>query len=240
MIPKVAAAALAGALSFTGAAYAQDAAIPSSPDFSESAGQWDIEGFAFEEGNTIICKMQKEAADGSPFADIMMMSAGSGGLTVVDAYITETALPEGSAPKVAIYFDGKKTTELTGGVKKGYLHVDVAKLDPLAMGRITQLLRNSKGLVEIATLEGYPSEKIMVDLTDADAAFTKRGMCSKAVLDVGMERMRRTLTEPQASPPSVSTTAQPGSPEWARASDACPRPYNFVADENDKWTCVKE
>ena len=47
-------------------------------------------------------------------------------------------------------------------------------------------------------------------------------------------------SEPQASPPPVSTTAQPGSPEWARASDACPRPYNFVADENDKWTCIKE
>ena len=115
---QVAAAVLAGALSFMGAAYAQDAAMPSSPDFSESAGQWDIEGFAFGEGNTIICKMQKEAANGSPFADVMMMSAGSGGLTVIDAYVTKTALPEGSAPKVAIYFDGQKTTELTGGVQK--------------------------------------------------------------------------------------------------------------------------
>ena len=66
------------------------------------------------------------------------------------------------------------------------------------MGRITQLFRNSKSLVEIATLEGHPSEKMMVDLTDADAAFTKRGMCSKAVLDIGMERMRAAQPENSA------------------------------------------
>ena len=40
--------------------------------------------------------------------------------------------------------------------------------------------------------------------------------------------------------PPVSTTAQPGSPEWARASDACPRPNNFVEDDNGKWSCVKD
>ena len=40
--------------------------------------------------------------------------------------------------------------------------------------------------------------------------------------------------------PPVSTTAQPGSPEWARASDACPLPNNFVEDDNGKWSCVKD
>ena len=190
MMPKAAATAFTAALLFASAAYAQDFAMPSSPDFSESAGQWDIEGFALGKGNTIICRMQKNAADGSPFANVFMMSAGSDGFTVIDAYVTKTALPEDSVPKVAIYFDGKKTMELTGGVKKGYLHADIAQLEPLEMGLIIELFRSSKSLVEIATLKGHPSEKITVDLIDADAAFTKRGMCSKAVLDVGMERMR--------------------------------------------------
>ena len=55
----------------------------------------------------------------------------------------------------------------------------------------------------------------------------------------GIPMENRTLDcAPSAQP--ISTTAQPGSAEWARASNACPRPNNFVADENDKWTCVKE
>src|SRR5271166_5196363 len=176
MIVK-AAAALTAALFFASAAHAQEG-MRSSPDFFESAGEWDIEGSALGKGNTIICKMQKETADGSPFADIFMMSAGFDGFTVIDAYVTKTAFPEGSAPKVAIYFDGKKTAELTGGVEKGYLQVvitsnvtpsqpgaaDIAKLAPLDMGRITGLLKSSESLMEIASLEGHPSERITVDL----------------------------------------------------------------------------
>jgi hypothetical protein len=55
----------------------------------------------------------------------------------------------------------------------------------------------------------------------------------------GIPMENRTLDcAPSAQP--ISTTAQPGSAEWARASNACLRPNNFVADENDKWTCVKE
>jgi hypothetical protein len=76
--------------------YAQDATIPSTPDFSARAGQWDIDGIAPGKGNTIICNMQKEAAGGSLFVDILMMSAVSDGFTIIDAYITKTALPEGS------------------------------------------------------------------------------------------------------------------------------------------------
>ena len=55
----------------------------------------------------------------------------------------------------------------------------------------------------------------------------------------GIPMEKRTLDCALPVPP-VSTTAQPGSPEWTRASNACPRPNNFVADENDKWTCVRE
>jgi hypothetical protein len=65
------------------------------------------------------------------------------------------------------------------------------------------------------------------------------GTSMDGIIDKALKACAK-ASEPQAPPPSVSTTAQPGSPEWARASDACPRPYNFVADENDKWTCVKE
>jgi hypothetical protein len=59
------------------------------------------------------------------------------------------------------------------------------------------------------------------------------GIIQKAMKACG----KSALLEP---PPSVSTTAEPGSAEWNRASDACPQQYNFVADKNDKWTCVKE
>jgi hypothetical protein len=93
-------------------------------------------------------------------------------------------------PTVTIYFDGKKAVELTGGVEKGYLHTDIAKLAPVTMKRIIEFFIRSSSLVEIASFRGLPSEKTTVDLTDSDAAFTKRGICAKAVMEVGMERMR--------------------------------------------------
>jgi hypothetical protein len=190
MIRTLGASALAAVLLHAVAAYAQDTDMPSSPDFSESAGLWNVEGFALGRGNTIVCKIQKEAADGSPFAYMSMISAGSDGTTLIDAYVTKTALPEGSVPTVTIYFDGKKAVELTGGVEKGYLHTDIAKLAPVTMKRIIEFFIRSSSLVEIASFRGLPSEKTTVDLTDSDAAFTKRGICAKAVMEVGMERMR--------------------------------------------------
>ena len=62
----------------------------------------------------------------------------------------------------------------------------------------------------------------------------------KSLDDVIQKALKACGKEPLAPPPPVSTTAQPGSPEWKHASDACPHPYNFVADENDKWTCVND
>jgi hypothetical protein len=173
-----------------GIAQAQPAAMFADPDFSDSAGDWDIEGVVLGTGNTFVCKMQKAAEDGSAFTYVIMISAGSNELNLVDAYLTPSALPEDSSPKVAIFFDGKKATELTGGVKKGILHADLAKLSPSAMGHITELFRTSKTLAQVASLKGHPSEKITVDLADGDTAFDKRGQCSKAMLDIGMERMK--------------------------------------------------
>jgi hypothetical protein len=175
---------------FAGTALAQPASMFSNPDFSDSAGEWDIEGIALGKGNTIICKMQKETDNGAQFADISMISVGSNGIAVVDAYVTPTTLPEGSTPQVAIFFDGTKAIELTGGVQKGFLHADIAKLEPMEMLRIVNLFRSSKTLVEVASLEGYPSEKTAVDLADANDAFDKGGKCSKDVMDIGMARMR--------------------------------------------------
>jgi hypothetical protein len=175
---------------FAGTAHAQPASMFSDPDFSDRAGEWDIEGIALGTGNTIICKMQKETYNGAQFADIFMISSGSNGLTVVDAYITPTTLPEGSAPKVTIFFDGTKAAELTGGVQKGFLHADIAKLKPMEMLRIVGLFKSSKTLVEVASLKGHPSEKVTVNLADADDAFDKRAKCSKDVMDIGMARMR--------------------------------------------------
>ncbi|MGA8908680.1 MAG: hypothetical protein WB524_13760 [Acidobacteriaceae bacterium] len=173
---------------FAGTAHAQP--IFSNPDFSDSAGEWDIEGIALGKGNTIICKMQKETDNGAQFADVFMISVGSNAMAVVDAYIIPTTLPEGSAPQVAIFFDGTKATELTGGVQNGFLHADIDKLEPLETLRIVNLFTSSRTLVEVASLEGHSSEKTTVDLADANDAFDKRGKCSKDVMDIGMARMR--------------------------------------------------
>jgi len=181
--PAVSVSVLIGAA----AAQAQPAAHS---DFSDIVADWDIEGVAVGIGNTVICKMQKSAADGSVFAYILMVSVGSDGLNVVDAYITPSALPEDSSPKVAIFFDGKKATELTGGVKKGFLHADLAKLSTAAMSHIIELFKASKTLVEVVSLRGHSSEKTTVDLAGGDAAFDKRAECAKAVGDIGLERMR--------------------------------------------------
>jgi hypothetical protein len=58
------------------------------------------------------------------------------------------------------------------------------------MSRITALFKISKSFMEVAILKGHPSDKVTVDLTDPASAFTKRGMCAKAVLDFGVARMR--------------------------------------------------
>jgi hypothetical protein len=167
---------IAAGLLVVDTAHAQPISIFSDPDFSDSAGDWDIEGVAIGKGNTIVCSMQKEAENGASFAYIAMISAGSNGFIVIDVYITPTTLPEGSSPKVAIFFDGKKAVELTGGVKKGLLHVDLAKLRPEELIQIIDLFKVSKKLAEVAFLKGHPSEKITVDLADGDEAFDKRGV----------------------------------------------------------------
>jgi hypothetical protein len=185
---------------FAGTAHAQPASIFSNPDCSDSAGEWDIEGIALDKGHTIICKMQKETDNGAQFADVFMISAGSNGMAVVDAYITPTTLPEGSAPQVAIFFDGTKATALTGGVQNGFLHADIDKLEPLETQRIVNLFMSSKTLVEVASLKGHPSEKATVDLVEANDAFDKRGKCSKDVMDIGLARMRNAKQPPDELP----------------------------------------
>jgi hypothetical protein len=91
----------------------------------------------------------------------------------------------------------------------------------------------------VAYLKGAKKVSVRYELGGARLTNTFGG--GKSLDDVIQKALKAcgksALIEP---PPPVSTTAQPGSPEWKRASDACPHPYNFVADEKDKWTCVKE
>jgi hypothetical protein len=91
----------------------------------------------------------------------------------------------------------------------------------------------------VAYLKG--AKKVSVRYTLGGMMLTETFGGGKSLDDIIQKAMKAcgksALLEP---PPSVSTTAEPGSAEWNRASDACPKQYNFVADKNDKWTCVKE
>ena len=188
-------AAMAITILSASAACAQPNGMMANPDFSDSVGNWDIEGVARGRGNTSVCKMQREAQNGQQFIYVAMISAGSGGLNVIDAYLTPTSLPDGSSPKVSIFFDGKKAANLGGGVQKGFVYADIAKLSATAMLRITELFKASKSLAEIVSLKGHLSEKVTVDLTDGADAFDKRGECMKAVMDIGIERMQSGHTD---------------------------------------------
>ena len=89
----------------------------------------------------------------------------------------------------------------------------------------------------VAYLKG--AKKVSVRYTIGDTMLTETfGGSLDDVIQKAMKACgKSSLIEP---PPPVSTAAEPGSPEWRRASAACPRPYNFVADKNDKWTCVND
>jgi hypothetical protein len=91
----------------------------------------------------------------------------------------------------------------------------------------------------VAYLNG--AKKVSVRYTIGGMILTETFGGGKALDDVIQKAMKAcgksALIEP---PPPVSTTAEPGSAESHRASDACPQQYNFVADKNGKWTCVKE
>jgi hypothetical protein len=91
----------------------------------------------------------------------------------------------------------------------------------------------------VAYLKGAKTISVRYEL--GGASFTNTFAGGKSLDDVVQKALKAcgksALIEP---PPAVSTTAEPGTLEWNRASDACPKQYNFVADKNDKWTCVKE
>jgi hypothetical protein len=91
----------------------------------------------------------------------------------------------------------------------------------------------------LAYLNGAQKLSVRYELPGFSATVSFGG--GKSLADVIQKALKACGKSALIDPPSaVSTTAEPGTIEWNRASDACPEPYNFVADKNDKWTCVKE
>ena len=158
------------------------------PDFADMAGRWTVEGSALPPGNDVECHMQTTAADGRPFVCMTMISNGPDGSSLAVVYIVPTQLPDNSAPKVAISFDGAITAELTGSVAQGQLYTDLALLGVSGAERVIKRFGDSRQLVETVTLAGYPTERVVVDVTDAAAALTKQSLCSKTVTAIGKAR----------------------------------------------------
>jgi hypothetical protein len=184
--PRVIAASLLLGLLVPWEVHAQTSA-----DYSDTAGDWNIVGFVIGKGNTIACKMQKSAADGSPFAYLSMISTGGNGIDVKALFVFKTEFPEGSSPNVSLSFDREKQKGLIGGVNGGYLHIDLTARGTDELKRLVDLLQSSGALTETASLKGHPDETVMVDLGDSDTAFDKNGICMRAVMGMGAARMQQ-------------------------------------------------
>lgn len=163
-----------------------------SPDYIDSSGDWSISGAVIGHGNTIVCKMQKSAENGSAFAYVDVFGAGTDGMGSVKAlFVTKSGLPEDSAPTVTLFFDGVRRKSLIGGVNSGYLHIDLAAGDVDELGRLLELLKSSSKLTEVASFQGHLSETTNVDLADSNTAFDAAGLCMKAVLGLATARLQR-------------------------------------------------
>ncbi len=158
-------------------------------DYSENAGDWIIMGTFVEQGNAVVCKMQKSAEDGSVFAYVSTLSAGRDGIDVKALFVIPTQFPDGSNPRVVLSFDENPFMTLIGGVNRGYLHIDLAAPGVETLQRAVNLFQFSDTLTKSASLGGHPDETKVIDLSESEVAFEKNGICMKNMLDMGLARM---------------------------------------------------
>jgi hypothetical protein len=149
--------------------------------------------------------MQTRSAEAHDFAYLATIAAGSDGLDVKALFVVSTALPDGSKPYVSLAYDGVRPERFAGAVSGGYLAIDLSAMDVLRMSQELERLQTSKRLVVTALLKGAPAETNTIDLADSKEAFDRNGMCMKAMVDKGVERMK----EAQNPSPSDSGAVDP-------------------------------
>src|ERR1039458_6326281 len=93
-----------------------------SADYSDRAGDWDIEGLVTGIGNTILCKMQKSGPDDLAFAYVMIISVEDGRISAKSIFTFKTRFPDDSFPTVVLSFDGHMQKPFIADVSAGYLH----------------------------------------------------------------------------------------------------------------------
>ncbi|HEY6434614.1 MAG TPA: hypothetical protein VIZ17_21780 [Acetobacteraceae bacterium] len=194
------------------------------PDYEDSVGSWSITGFVSEGGHSTACKMQTQSAEAREFAYLATIAANSTeGLTVKAAFITSTALPDGSTPTVLLTYDNGRPERFEGIVSGGYLAVDLSAMDLLRMSQELDHLQTSKRLIVIALLKGAPAETNAVDLTNSKEAFDRNGMCMKAMINKGTEQMAAAQNPAPSAPTDLDPVTEIAQKEIDRIDSIDPR-----------------
>ena len=159
-------------------------------DFDYPVGSWRIAGKVLGNGNTVMCRMQRDSAEGTPFAYMDGVSAGSDGMKSWALFVAGTHYPDGERPYVTMGFDGVKQKAVMSRVDGGYASIDISQQPLSVMKKLVSLLQSSKQLQVIVSSSDQATEITTVDLSDSESAFDKTGFCLKIVMEMGVNKMQ--------------------------------------------------
>lgn len=163
---------------------------PADLDFTYDADSWKIEGNLLGQGNSFVCRMLKDSAQGTRFAYLTGISVGGDGMNNWALFITKTGFPNGVHPMVTVAFDGMKMAPVKGRVDGGYVSIDWSKQSLSVMKKAIDLLDNRKRLRLTVSMDTWTPEITDVDLEGSSRATDINGVCMKSLMDMGMAKMQ--------------------------------------------------